>query len=89
MSKEAAILQRHDAGELVAAIATAESCSQGYVYGVLREHRPKRKRKPRKCTSDKPAQIRGLAATMKPPRIAVVLGISEAYVYRVLSEAGT
>ena len=41
-----AILARSDAGEYPDAIAEAESVSTGYVYQVLREHRPNRARKP-------------------------------------------
>lgn len=77
------ILKRADKGESVAAIATALSVSPGYVYGILREHRPNRPRKARERTSDRPRIIAGLAAQgMAAGRIAKVLGISRAYAHR-------
>ncbi len=86
MNKSDAILKRHDAGELVEAIAKAESCTPGYVYGILRRERPKRKRKPRASTSELVPKIRGMAQTIKPARIAELIGCSRAYVHKVLSE---
>lgn len=86
-NKVDSILKRHDAGEYPEAIAAAEQCSHSYVCGVLREHRPKRKRKPRRSTSELVPKIRGMAARMTQARIAVVLGCSRAYVARVLSES--
>jgi predicted transcriptional regulator len=79
------ILKRHDKGESVATIADALSVSPGWVYALLREHRPKRERKARRTTSDFPRMIAGLHKQgLKPARIAVALGISRAYVYRHL-----
>lgn len=84
----AAILERHDRGETVSAIADAEKVSASFVYSVLRDQRPERPRKARAATSDKPRLIAGLAAQgIKPARIAVVLGVSRAYVYRHLGES--
>lgn len=81
------ILTRHDRGESVAAIAKALSLSPGYIYGVLRRFRPQRARKPRTPTSDMPRMIVGLhKQKIKPARIAVVLGVSRAYVYRHLPQ---
>lgn len=86
----ASILERHDAKETVAAIARAESLSPGYVYGILREHRPERKRAKRTRTSEKPAQIRYLASQgIAAVRIAVLLSVSKAYVYKSLEESTT
>ena len=79
------ILKRHDKGEDVATIAKALGVSAGYVYSALREHRPRRARKPRATTSDIPRMIRGMADQgIAQSRIAVVLGISRQYVSRVL-----
>lgn len=81
------ILKRCDKGEPVATIAEALDLTPGYVYGVLREHRPKRARKPRKSTSDKPRMIKGLYSQgIAPTRIAVVLGVSRQYVHKVLEK---
>ncbi len=44
---ESAIVKRCDRGEHPDAIAEAEGVTLGYVYQILREHRPKRARKPR------------------------------------------
>lgn len=77
------ILERHDAGESIEAIAAAEGVSTRHVYHVLAKHRPDRPRKPRTCTSAMPGVIRGLHDQgMAAARIASVLGISRAYVYR-------
>lgn len=82
------ILSRHDAGESVATIATAENVSPGYVYGILRHHRPNRSRKARTRTSEKRVMVLGLAAKgIKPARVAYLAQCSEQYVYRILSEA--
>lgn len=82
---ETKILKRHDAKQSVADIALHLDMSAGYVYGVLREHRPNRARKARRTTSDLPRMIAGLAKQgIKPGRIAVALAVSRAYVYRWL-----
>jgi hypothetical protein len=87
MTKLAAILARHDADEYADAIAAAEEVSPGYVYGVLREHRPDRTRKPRTRKSEKRRMILGLAAQgIKSPRIAFLCRCTPAYVYKILSE---
>lgn len=79
------ILAASDAGEFPAAIATRLGCSAGHVYGVLRQHRPGRARKPRRRTSEKPEQIRALyLQEIEPLRIAFLLQCSRAYVYRHL-----
>jgi hypothetical protein len=83
-----AILKRHDAGEKnVKAIADAEGVSPGYVYGVLREHRPERKRKPRERTSEKRRLILGLLAQgIPPPRTAFLAQCTPAYVYQLIDQ---
>jgi len=80
------IVRRSDRGEHPDAIAEALGVSLSTVYSVLRELRPKRKRKPRPCTSDIPDIIRALyrEKKMKPRRISEVLGITRAYVYKCL-----
>ncbi|KRQ11913.1 hypothetical protein AOQ73_05760 [Bradyrhizobium pachyrhizi] len=82
------ILARNDAGESdVAKIAKAEGKSIGYVYGVLREHRPQRVRKPRKRTSEKRQLILGLLAMgHQAPRVAVLAQCTPAYVYKLMGE---
>lgn len=80
------ILKKHDEGKDVATIAAALDVSAGYVYGVLRQFRAKRKRKPRKSTSDIPRMIHGMAKEgIAQSRIAVVLGVSRQYVSAVLA----
>jgi hypothetical protein len=69
------ILKLADRGQSASDIAAAVSKSPGYVYSVLREHRPDRKRKAHKTRSDKPRMIAGLYDQGIPAaRIAVVLG---------------
>lgn len=83
----AAILERHDNGETVEQIRQAEGCGFGYVYAVLREHRPERKRQPRTRTSEKRKLILGLlAGGIAAPRVAFLAECSPAYVYRLLDE---
>jgi transposase len=81
----AAILARYDSTPDVAAIAEALDVSASYVYSVLREHRPNRKRKVHSKRSDLPSRImamhvKGIGAA----KIAGKLEISRAYVYRHL-----
>ena len=81
------ILALHDAGNTPAAIASSLGISLSSVYTVLRAHRPDRKRAPRARTSPLPAQIRGLVASgIKQRRVAYLLGVSPAYVYRILQQ---
>lgn len=82
------ILKRHDEGETDAkAIAAAEGVSFGYVYGVLREHRPDRQRKGRTRTSERRTLILGLLSRkIKPSRVAFLAGCSSAYVYKLQHE---
>lgn len=81
------ILSLSDAGHPPDAIAHSLALSPTTVYAVLREHRPARPRKVRARTSDLPYRIRGLRGCgIKPARIAVLLGCSRAYVYRILGE---
>lgn len=81
----ARVLELADSDKPVAEIAADVKLTQGRVYAVLREHRPDRKRSPRPCTSDLPAKIKILfAEKIKPARIAVLLDVSRAYVYRHL-----
>lgn len=85
--RTASILTLADRGHTAPQIAAAEQCSTGYVYKLLREHRPKRVRKPRKQTSELPAKVRALAARdVGVARIAFLLDCSTAYVYRILGE---
>lgn len=82
------IVELSDAGEQADAIADECECSPGYVYRILRDVRPDRKRKPRRLTAELPGQIRHLAKSdIKPARIAFLLDCSVAYVYRVLQES--
>lgn len=81
------ILKRHDDGEPVQVIAAAEQVSFGYVYGVLREHRPERARKPRTRTSERRKLILGLlAGGIKAPRVAFLAKCSPAYVYALIKQ---
>jgi hypothetical protein len=82
-----AILKRHDRGETVEQIRQAEGCGFGYVYAVLREHRPKRKRQPRTRTSEKRKLILGLlAGGIAAPRVAFLAECTPAYVYKLQQE---
>jgi len=81
------ILTRSDRNETVAAIAMACGVSPGYVYGILREHRPNRPRHPRTRTSKKRKLILGLLAKgHQAPRVAFLAQVSAAYVYRLQDE---
>lgn len=83
----AKILARHDAKESVATIADGEDVSFGYVYGVLREHRPDRARQPRTRTSEKRKLILGLLANgILPPRAAFLAECTPAYVYALIKQ---
>jgi hypothetical protein len=53
------ILKLADRGQSASDIAAAVSKSPGYVYSVLREHRPDRQRKAHKTRSDNPRMIAG------------------------------
>jgi hypothetical protein len=56
------------------------------VYGLLRQHRPDRARKPRRLTSTVPDAVRALAALpTEPQRIAYLLNITPSYVYQILA----
>jgi hypothetical protein len=80
------ILARHDAGEHVSAIAAACQVSPGHVYGILRQHRPDRQRKPRERTSERRRFILGLLAQdIRPRRVAFLAQVSPAYVYSILN----
>lgn len=82
------ILDMIDGGAHPVAVIAATGLSSAYVYTVLREHRPERKRAPRTRTSDKVQMIVGLRSRgLAPARIAVLCACSEAYVYRILAEA--
>jgi hypothetical protein len=84
------ILKRHDNGEHVAVIATAENVSIGYVYGVLRKHRPDRQRKPRERTSERRRFILGLLAQdIRPRRVAFLAQVTPAYVYGLMKQEGS
>jgi hypothetical protein len=81
------ILSWNDKGQHVATIAKALDVSPGYVYGVLREHRPKRARKPRTRTSTTRVLVLGLHKQgIAPRRIAFLAQCTPAYVYRLLDE---
>lgn len=79
------ILSLADAGETVAAICIQTGLRPSRVYQLLRLHRPHRKRKRQPPPDSKVPVIRGLdGAGVPPKRIAALLGVSRAYVYRVL-----
>lgn len=83
----AQILALADNGLSVQQIALAANVSPGYVYGILRDHRPARTRKARLRTSKTAPMIRGLHAQGHAPvRIAFLCRCSAAYVYRILGE---
>jgi hypothetical protein len=84
-----AILERHDRGETVEQIRQAEGVGFGYVYSVLREHRPERRRQPRTRTSEKRKLILGLlAGGIAAPRVAFLAQCTPAYVYKLMQEEG-
>jgi hypothetical protein len=81
------ICARADAGEDADSIAAALHITRGWVYSILRKHRPDRVRKARASTSLMPANVLGLNACKVPPgQIASRCKISRAYVYRILAE---
>ena len=76
-----------DEGATVDALKAATGLQESRVYGLLRKHRPDRPRQKRRETSDKPRIVRGLAGEpyrIKPQRIAFLLDIAPAYVYKIL-----
>lgn len=80
------ITKLSDAGHHPAAIAKRLDVSLSTVYATLRRERPDRPRKPRPATSDLPRRIRILEAKgYKRARIATLLQVSRAYVYKVLA----
>lgn len=81
------ILSQHDSGRSVAQIAADTGRSPGYVYMVLREHRPDRQRKPRTRTSEKRRLILGLLAQeVEPTRAAFLARVSASYVYQLIDQ---
>jgi hypothetical protein len=81
------ILKRHDHGDSVSTIATAEQVSFGHVYSTLRQHRPARPRQPRTRTSKKRKFILGLlAAKIAAPRVAFLASVTPAYVYALIKQ---
>lgn len=82
------ILSRADAGEHPDAIASGLGLSLSCVYTVLRKERPNRARKPRACTSDTPRIVRALVASgIEARRVAELLGITRAYVSKIMQGA--
>lgn len=82
------ILARSDRNESVDEIARVADVSPGRIYALLRKHRPDRARKPRERTSEIPAKIRALdLQKIKPRRIAFLLDVTPAYVYKVLDNS--
>lgn len=60
----------------------------GEVYAILRQQRPDRARAPRPRTSDVPAAVLQLrAGGIRVGCIATLLGVSRAYVHRIIAEA--
>lgn len=82
------IVARSDKGHTPADIVDALGVSLTLVYKTLREHRPKRERAPRPCTSIVRKQIFALHRKGEgPATIAGVLDVSRQYVYKILAEA--
>lgn len=87
MSSTEQICELSDAGRFPAQIADLLGVTKGRVYDVLRQMRPNRARKPRQRISLLPAQIKSLHSVGTPvPRIAQLLEVSRAYVYKVLQD---
>jgi DNA-binding CsgD family transcriptional regulator len=79
------VLALADRSKSVAEIAVELEISPGYVYSVLREHRPDRPRKAHRTRSDKPSRIAMLHLQgAHPDDIGERLGVSRSYVYRHL-----
>lgn len=81
------ILKRHDRGEHVAEIAAAEDVGFGYVYGILREHRPDRKRKPRERNGEMRKKVLRSLSHGSDVKIADKLGCTRQYVYKIRQES--
>lgn len=79
------ILSLSDQGDPPAAIATSLSVSLSTVYAVLRAHRPKRGRAAREKTSEVRARVQALAA-YDAGTVAILVGCSTQYVYRIRAE---
>jgi predicted transcriptional regulator len=83
------LLEMADAGHTPLQIASALGTSKAAVWAVLRRERPARPRAARTPTSAVPAQVKALQAEgFGVGRIASLLGISRAYVYRILQQNG-
>jgi hypothetical protein len=81
------ILSLSDAGHPPAAIASAIPTSLSTVYATLRAARPLRKRAPRERTSEKRRRVLAARdAGYRARDVAMLVGCSEAYVYRILAE---
>lgn len=89
MTTREQVLALHDKGKHVPAISAELGVTPGYVYGILREDRPKRKRKVRERTSELRTMILGLRAQgIEPARIAFLMQkkCKRQYVYWILAE---
>lgn len=85
-AQRARILSLSDQGTTPAAIASDLALPVGAVYAALRVGRPNRSRVRRPRTSEVPAKVLGLAAAgVAVPRVAALLGVSRAYVYRIMA----
>lgn len=83
------ILELADTNVPVAEIATTLTISESTVYATLRRFRPTRSRSPRRRSSPKRAMVLGLlAAGIKPPRVALLAGVTRQWVHVLKQEAG-
>lgn len=81
------ILRRTDAGQSPKEIAAALDMDVHLLYSVLRQYRPRRKRARRPFVSSKrPLVLAMWAEGIRAARIAEVLEISRARVYKMLSQ---
>jgi CRP-like cAMP-binding protein len=90
MTTREQVLILHDDGTTAPQIAEALGVTPGYVFGILRDERPNRphgNRGRRKSELRVAIRFHSTVEQMAPARIAEKLGVSRAYVYRILGES--
>lgn len=83
--RRAMVLRLADEGVRVEAMCAVTGIQRSQVYRILARHRPDRERQGRRRTSDLPRRVQGMFKEgIAPGRIAALLRVSRAYVYRII-----